>query len=56
VSQPWLVVSAAVTVSARLVRIEALLGVDLKMPDDRLALHLACRTSIADVSRLDPQP
>lgn len=35
------------TVSARIARIESLLGVDLSVPDDRLALHLACRTSIA---------
>jgi PucR family transcriptional regulator, purine catabolism regulatory protein len=32
------------TVGARIARIEALLGVDLSVPDDRLALHLACRT------------
>jgi purine catabolism regulator len=34
------------TVSSRIARIESLLGVDLSVPDDRLALHLACRTSI----------
>ena len=34
------------TVSARIARIVSLLGVDLAVPDDRLALHLACRTSI----------
>jgi sugar diacid utilization regulator len=34
------------TVSARITRIESLLGVDLSVPDDRLALHLACRTSM----------
>ena len=33
-------------VSARIARIVSLLGVDLAVPDDRLALHLACRTSI----------
>ena len=33
------------TVGARIARIEALLGVDLSVPDDRLALHLACRTA-----------
>jgi len=35
------------TVYARITRIESMLGVDLSVPDDRLALHLACRTSIA---------
>jgi len=34
------------TVSSRIARIESLLEVDLSVPDDRLALHLACRTSI----------
>jgi purine catabolism regulator len=34
------------TVSARIARIESVLGVDLSVPDDRLALHLACRTSL----------
>lgn len=34
------------TVSARIARIESVLGVDLSVPDDRLALHLACRTAL----------
>jgi sugar diacid utilization regulator len=34
------------TVSARVTRIQSLLGVDLTVPDDRLALHLACRTAM----------
>lgn len=34
------------TVSARIARIETMLGVDLSVPDDRLALHLACRTAL----------
>jgi plasmid maintenance system antidote protein VapI len=32
------------TVTARVARIQQLLGVDLSAPDERLALHLACRT------------
>jgi hypothetical protein len=32
------------TVTARVTRIRQLLGVDLSAPDERLALHLACRT------------
>jgi hypothetical protein len=32
------------TVTARVVRIQQLLGIDLSAPDERLALHLACRT------------
>ena len=35
------------TVAARIAKVESLLGVDLEIPDDRLALHLACRTSLA---------
>jgi PucR family transcriptional regulator, purine catabolism regulatory protein len=34
------------TVTARIARIESTLGVDLSVPDDRLALHLACRTAL----------
>jgi sugar diacid utilization regulator len=34
------------TVAARLHRIEELLTVDLNNPDDRLALHLACRVTL----------
>lgn len=34
------------TVSARVARIQQLLGVDLSDPDERLALHLACRTAM----------
>lgn len=34
------------TVAARMRRVESLLRVDLSVPDDRLALHLACRTSL----------
>ncbi|GAA0387142.1 PucR family transcriptional regulator [Microbispora corallina] len=34
------------TVAARLRRIEELLTVDLNNPDDRLALHLACRVTL----------
>ena len=41
------------TVSARIGRIESLLGVDLAVPDERLALHLACRTSIAGLDDTD---
>jgi DNA-binding PucR family transcriptional regulator len=33
------------TVAARLQRIQSILGVDLSRPDERLALHLACRTA-----------
>ncbi|MGW1341125.1 PucR family transcriptional regulator [Kribbella sp. NPDC002412] len=33
------------TVSARITKIQQLLGVDLTNPDERLALHLACRTA-----------
>lgn len=33
------------TVASRVRRIERLLGVDLAKPDDRLALHLACRVA-----------
>jgi len=36
------------TVAARLRRVEELLTVDLGNPDDRLALHLACRVTAAD--------
>jgi hypothetical protein len=36
------------TVSTRIQRIERLLGVDLSKPDDRLALHLACRVVVAE--------
>lgn len=36
------------TVSARVTRIQSLLGVDLTVPDDRLALHLACRTAMVE--------
>jgi DNA-binding PucR family transcriptional regulator len=32
------------TGAARVARIQQLLGVDLATPDERLALHLACRT------------
>ncbi|GAA4670419.1 helix-turn-helix domain-containing protein [Amycolatopsis dongchuanensis] len=32
------------TVAARIARVEQLLGVDLRRRDERLALHLACRT------------
>ena len=32
------------TVASRIARIESALAVDLSVPDDRLALHLACRT------------
>jgi purine catabolism regulator len=32
------------TVTARVTRIQELLGVNLSAPDERLALHLACRT------------
>jgi hypothetical protein len=39
------------TVAARIRRIQTLIGVDLSDPDDRLALHLACRTSIAGESQ-----
>jgi purine catabolism regulator len=42
------------TVGARIARIESLLGVDLSVPDDRLALHLACRT--ATRRRDEPAP
>lgn len=35
------------TVAARLRRVEELLTVDLNNPDDRLALHLACRVTAA---------
>jgi PucR family transcriptional regulator, purine catabolism regulatory protein len=34
------------TVAARIARIESVLGVDLGHRDERLALHLACRTVI----------
>jgi hypothetical protein len=34
------------TVAARIARIESALAVDLAVPDDRLALHLACRTAL----------
>lgn len=34
------------TVSARVARIQHVLGVDLSDPDQRLALHLACRTAM----------
>ena len=33
------------TVSARITKIQQLLGVDLTNPNERLALHLACRTA-----------
>lgn len=33
------------TVATRIHRIEKILHIDLSMPDDRLALHLACRTA-----------
>ncbi len=36
------------TVAARISRIEDLLGVDLTVPDERLALHLAARTVLAE--------
>ena len=40
------------TVAARIARIQHLLGVNLTEPDDRLALHLACRTAlVGTVSR-----
>lgn len=35
------------TVATRIQRVERLLGVDLSKPDDRLALHLACRVVVA---------
>jgi len=34
------------TVTARIARVQQLLGVDLADPDERLALHLACRTAL----------
>jgi purine catabolism regulator len=37
------------TVATRMVRIQQILGVDLADPDDRLALHLACRSAVLDV-------
>lgn len=41
------------TVAARIHRIQAMLNVDLSAPDDRLALHLACRTALTEPG--DPQ-
>jgi len=38
------------TVAARITRIESALAVDLAVPDDRLALHLACRTALRATS------
>ncbi|WP_298332804.1 helix-turn-helix domain-containing protein [Haloactinopolyspora sp.] len=38
------------TVATRIQRIEAILGVDLSNVDERLALHLACRTTLSPPS------